>query len=236
MGSKVALIITVLLLTMAVSLVFFLQRGNMKKSVNTKPGTIRYIPIGDSYTIGEGLPEEETWPYLLTQRLQQDGVEIVLLENPAVTGWTTQQAIDSELPLLGQNQITFSTILIGANDQFGGGSPDDYSMRLKKLLDEMERVIPDKKILLITIPDYVRSPAMKAFSDKAEATRGLEQFNEIIKQEGARRGLPVADIYPLSQQIATDESMFTSDGLHPSAKQVQLWEEVIYTEAKKMLK
>lgn len=238
MGIKLALIIVVLLVVSVAGFLFLPKTFKKKMTLNkTFPaGTIRYIPIGDSYTIGEGLSANQTWPFLLTEHLKAEKINIELLQNPAVTGWTTQQAINNELPLLAPNNVNFSTVLIGVNDQFQGQGKVEFRINLTKLLDEMEKIIPDKKILLITIPNYLLSPSMRGNSDGATSSKELQDFNAIIKLEAGTRGLPVVDIYPLSQQVATDESMFTPDGLHPSAKQVQLWEELIYPEALKMLK
>lgn len=69
--------------------------------------TIRYIPIGDSYTIGEGIPEERSWPSLLTHHLQQEGTAIQIIANPSQTGWTTQDAIDHELPIYTSHKLVF---------------------------------------------------------------------------------------------------------------------------------
>ena len=47
--------------------------------------------------------------------------------------------------------------------------------------------------------------------------------------------MSVADINPVSKGM-TDASFVVSDGLHPSAKEYILWEEVIYPVAEKVLK
>ena len=57
---------------------------------------IRYVAIGDSYSIGEGASPEQSWPAILTRHLNENGLHVDLVANPSVTGWTTQQAIDRE--------------------------------------------------------------------------------------------------------------------------------------------
>ena len=64
-----------------------------------KTGTVRYVAIGDSYSIGEGASPDQSWPAVLTRHLKAQGLPIDLVANPSVTGWTSQQAIDHELPL-----------------------------------------------------------------------------------------------------------------------------------------
>jgi lysophospholipase L1-like esterase len=195
-----------------------------------------YIPVGDSYTIGDGLAEDERWPNLLVAHLREDGTDIRLITNPAVSGWTTEMAIEGQLPTIQRERPDFVTVLIGANDAFRGGSPETFRSDLATLLDEIEQVVPENRILLITIPDYSRSPAVRGNYAGDDASGTVRAFNAVIQDEGRRRGLRVADIFPLSQQIATDEAMFVPDGLHPSALQVSLWEEIIRKEAMLLLK
>src|SRR6266436_1157639 len=85
-----------------------------------KIGTIRYVAIGDSYSIGEGASPNESWPALLTRHLNAQGVHVDLVANPSRTGWTTQQAIDLELPIFLGSKPNFGTLQIGVNDWVQG--------------------------------------------------------------------------------------------------------------------
>src|SRR4051812_10663427 len=78
-----------------------------------KGDTIRYVAIGDSYSIGEGAKPDESWPAVLTRHLREKGIKIELVANPSRTGWTTQNAIDRELPVFAEAKPTFATLLIG---------------------------------------------------------------------------------------------------------------------------
>src|SRR5689334_4034095 len=75
--------------------------------------TIRYVAIGDSYTIGEGAQPGEAWPNLLTKHLSDRGIDIELVANPSRTGWTTLNALNSEMPVFVQARPNFATLLIG---------------------------------------------------------------------------------------------------------------------------
>ena len=60
---------------------------------------LRYLALGDSYTIGESVTVDERWPVQLTERLRSDGVNIADPQIIATTGWTTdelQEALDEE--------------------------------------------------------------------------------------------------------------------------------------------
>ena len=52
---------------------------------------IRYLALGDSYTIGEGLTEEGRWPVILAKKLKEYDI---LVNDPVIiakTGWTSDE-------------------------------------------------------------------------------------------------------------------------------------------------
>lgn len=100
----------------------------------------------------------------------------------------------------------------------------------------MQAKLPDKsKIILITNPDFSKTPNGLLFENGRDISRGIAEYNDIIKAEGKKRNLPVVDIFPLSQEISTDPEMIASDGLHPSAKGYARWEQLIFPVAAQML-
>ncbi len=191
--------------------------------------SIRYLPLGDSYTIGQSVPEAQRWPNQLAGRLRQDGVALQIVANPAVTGYTTQDLIDQELPLVQKLQPELVSVLIGVNDYVQGINQETFAAQLETILSRLERELPNPKaILLITIPDFGKTPVGAQFGSPAESEAGIRAFNETIKQAATRHKLPVADIFPASQAAGTDSSLIASDGLHPSGKQYGLWTDVIH--------
>lgn len=198
---------------------------------------IRYVPIGDSYTIGDGVSSSETYPELLTNHLRQSGYNVKLVLNPAQSGWTTQDAIDDELPIFVKSKPTFATLLIGANDYALGIDNGRFRNQIIYLLDHMLGVLPDRKsLILITIPDYSVTKIGQEFGDVAVTSAGIAEFNNIITEEGEKRGLPVVDIFTLTQQMGADPTLVNPDGLHPSAKEYVLWEREIYPHAVELLR
>jgi len=201
------------------------------------PEVIRYVAIGDSYSIGEGASPSESWPALLTQRLKEKGVRIELAANPSVTGWTTQQAIDRELPVYFKNKPNFATLLIGVNDWVQDVDQKTFRKRLSFLLDQMLSILPsNNRLLVVTIPDFGVTPAGSKYSRGRNISEGIASFNRIICEESKSRGVRVVDICPASKKMGADKSLIAADGLHPSAKEYAEWENIIFPAALELLK
>jgi len=195
---------------------------------------IRYLPIGDSYTIGEGLDSKKNFPSLLVNHLSESAIAIELLGNPARTGWTTKDAIDKELPLFKKLKPDFSTLLIGVNDWVQGVTEATFQKNLSYLIDEMQKIV-SSNLILITIPDFSATPNGGQYGRGRNISNGIDAFNHIIVEEGLKRKLLVVDIFKLSQEMKDDPSLVSADGLHPSGKEYQKWEALIYPETIKLL-
>jgi lysophospholipase L1-like esterase len=211
-------------------------RINLPAGVPTARAEIRYAAIGDSYSIGEGAAPGESWPARLARHLTASGVNVALVANPSRTGWTTQQAIDEELPVWRAANPEFASVQIGVNDWVQGVAAGTFHQRLVQLLNAMQKVLPDtNRLFLVTIPDFSVTPTGPMYSGRRDIARGIAEFNNIIKQEAAARKLKVVDVFALSRKMRNDASLIARDGLHPSAKEYGLWEEMIFPVAQKLL-
>ena len=198
-------------------------------SNGTSLPAIRYAVIGDSYSIGEGASPEASWPAQLARHLTKMGMPVTLVANPSTTGWTTQQAIDLELPVWRAARPELASVQIGVNDWVQGVDAETFHQRLHLLLDAMQQVLPDtNRIFLVTIPDFSVTPTGAIYVHGRDAVRGLSEFNDIIRQEAAARHLQVVDVFALSQKMKNDAELTASDGLHPSAVEYSMWEEAIF--------
>jgi lysophospholipase L1-like esterase len=205
-------------------------------TLNVSAQTPVFLPLGDSYTICEGLAEQERWPNLLEARLKNENISIRLGTNAARTGYTTNDLIKHELPLLKKEQPTWVSLLIGVNDYVQGYDTAYFHKNLRFILNEIEKNLAQPtNIVLISIPDYSVTPAGAYYAQGRDVPADLQIWNGIIQKEALQRGLPFVDIFALSQQMKNDPSLVGDDGLHPSAKEVSLWAEVIYGEVKKMV-
>ena len=190
---------------------------------------IRYVAIGDSYTVATGIEEKDSWPSQLTQKLKSAGIKINLIEILGMRGATSQQTLNEVMPLLKNLKPGFITLLIGVNDWIREGiSSSKFKKRIKNLIDEIQSNLPPKKLLLITIPDFSCSPQKKNWGYGKSATNGITRLNKILKTEAALRDLVIVDIYPLSQNLCSQVGMFSDDGVHPSALQYSKWVDLIF--------
>ncbi len=183
-----------------------------------------YLPLGDSYTICEGLAENERWPNLLSQMMKIENTPVTLLSNPSRTGYTTNDLIKKELPYLYKTKPDIVTLLIGVNDYVQGYDTAHFHTNLTYILNEIQSVLKNKEhIILVTIPDYSVTPAGKYYAQGRNVAADLTIWNSIIQQEALNRQLPCVDIFATTQKMKADASLVSTDQLHPSAKEVAIW-------------
>lgn len=219
-----------------IGLLFLTSTIAMAQS-NVSKEKIRYAVVGDSYSCGEGAKPSESWPALLSAHLKQQGLDVDLVSNPSVTGWTTKDAIDKELPKFVNSNPNFATLLIGVNDWVQGVDETAFRNRVSFLIDQMLAVLPNKKrLLVVTIPDFGVTPTGPKYARGRNIHDGIAQFNKIVTDEAHKRGLEVVDIFPLSKKMGHDKSLVAKDGLHPSAKAYAEWEKIIFPAALELLK
>lgn len=200
--------------------------------------TIQYIPFGDSFTAGHGANPDQAYPVLLVNDLNKDGIPIKMIVNEGIGGATTAEALSEEIPVFDTCHTTYATILLGANDWGLEVDTAVFRSNYVQLINDIQAKLPVKtNILLITVPDLSATPGLRSFANGRDILEDVVYMNYIIEQEASHFHLPVADIFPLSQEMLNNPSLIASDSLHPSAKEYARWEQlVILPAALKMLK
>jgi acyl-CoA thioesterase-1 len=184
---------------------------------------LRYVALGDSYTIGTSVNEAERWPDQLVGALGGDRVSLELVANLGVNGFTTADVIAVELPRLEALAPDFITLQIGVNDVVQGVSEATYRERLGQILTALRTRLPAERILLVTTPDYTVTPAGADYGDPTTNRAAIRRFNDILVQAGRSLGIAVVDIFDISETAATNGTLVARDGLHPSGRQYALW-------------
>lgn len=199
---------------------------------------MKYLALGDSYTIGEGVPEEGRWPVVLARALRAEGVGLGEPRIIATTGWTTDElsaAIDAAEPL---GEWDFVSLLIGVNNQYRGRSLENYRAEFEALLLRAIGFAGGRadRVLVLAIPDWGVTPfAAASGRDLAQIARELDAFNAAAADICAAHGVAFVDIAPVARARGDEAAMLAGDGLHPSAAMYALWAEQALPVARRML-
>jgi lysophospholipase L1-like esterase len=193
-------------------------------SIMNSTDTISYLALGDSYTIGEAVPQVESYPYQLADALNKQSFHVQPPTIIAVSGWTTDDLISA----ISQSSITdkkfsFVALLIGVNDQYQQLSQDNYKIKFAQVLNTAITFANGNasRVFVVSIPDWGVTPF--AAGQGSIIAPQIDQFNTINKSISKAAGVDYLDITPISRQAATDTSLIASDGLHPSGKMYTLW-------------
>ena len=205
-------------------------------SAGSGSGVLRYVALGDSYTIGTSVGQADRWPDRLVAALGSDAPRLELVANLGVNGWTSDDVIRGELPALARLQPDFITLLIGVNDVVQGVPAERYRANLESIFDALLDRLPPNRILVVTTPDYTVTPAGADYGDPVRQRGAIASFNAVLREVAGARGIMVVDIFDLSERAATDRSLVADDGLHPSGVQYALWVERIEPVAARLLK
>ena len=159
-------------------------------------------------------------------RLWADSGRAVVLRNPAVNGYRTDDLITEELPLVAPFRPTLVTVLIGANDIVAASSDERYRGRLTLIHSRVRADAPDAAVYALPQPDWSLSRAGASFGAPAAIAARIERFNAIAREEVARAGGAYVDIFPLMREQMR-RGMTAPDGLHPSAAAYAEWAEAL---------
>jgi lysophospholipase L1-like esterase len=202
------------------------------------PTGMRYLALGDSYTIGEGVEAAGRWPLQLAAALRSEGIELRDPRIIATTGWTTDElwsAIDAAEPL---GQWDFVTLLIGVNNQYRQRSVVDYRREFTELLDRAIGFAHGRRerVMVLSIPDWGVTPfANHEAGNRANIAAEIDAFNGAARAVCDARGVAFVDITPTSRERGGDPDQVAEDGLHPSAAMYARWTQVALPVARGLL-
>jgi lysophospholipase L1-like esterase len=182
-----------------------------------------YLALGDSYTVGQSVQLDLSFPYQLTQLLGKDQTEDPSII--AATGWTTANLINAiDQSGIQNKKFEFVTLLIGVNDQYQGISTATYSNNFTKLLNTAITLANNKvnRVFVLSIPDYSVTP-YAASANRDKIATEIDQFNTINKQIALSAGVNYLNITDISRKAKDEPDLIAGDGLHPSAKMYNLW-------------
>lgn len=197
---------------------------------------VRFLALGDSYTIGEGVRASGRWPRLLVDRLRHEGRIVASPEIVAQTGWTTgdlskgmdQAGLAKDYDLVG--------LLIGVNNQFRGESLEKYRTEFGSLIQRAIQLAGDNpsRVIVLSIPDWGVTP-FAASRNPLKIAAEIDRFNAVNREESSQAGVYYVDVTTISREAADDKTLLAGDGLHPSAKMYDRWAQVLLPLVRKIL-
>jgi lysophospholipase L1-like esterase len=207
-------------------IIFFLfQSYKMNAQHSILP--MKYLALGDSYTICESVAEAERWPNQLVDSLTKRDWHIDKPTIIATTGWRTDNLKNAMTIAKLKNEYDLVSLLIGVNNQYQGKSSKEYAVEFEDLLKTAIHLAKGKKdrVFVVSIPDYGFTPYGKPKQETI--TKAIDEFNEINARITYKYGVQYFDITETSRDGLKDPSLVAADGLHPSGKMYSYWVELI---------
>lgn len=199
--------------------------------------TRSYLALGDSYTIGESVKEDERYPVLLAKKLNEKQIKIDTPRIIACTGWTTDELISAIQTQNPPNNYDLVSLLIGVNNQYRDYPNRTYCIEFEQLLKIAIQQAKGnaKRVFIVSIPDYSVTP-FASNSNTAKIAQEIDNHNQIAQEISKKYQVKYFDITPISRKAKNDLSLIADDGLHPSGKMYAEWTHLMLDEVVMMLK
>ena len=187
-----------------------------------------FIALGDSYTIGEGVNEDERWPNQFVNVANENGIDFDQPEIIAESGWKTYDLLNAINQTSFTKKYDYISLLIGVNNQFNSRPINEFEEDLNKLIDKMNGIRKnDGSIIIISIPDWGFSPYGES-SDMSDISEQIDLFNNSLRKFATNNNLKYVDVTEISRRGLNEPNLIAGDNLHPSEKMYLEWANKIY--------
>lgn len=159
--------------------------------------------FGDSLTAGYGLSTKEAFPALIEKKLNKNGKSAKVV-NAGLSGETTAGGL-SRIDWVLRQPIDIFVLELGANDGLRGLPVEQTQKNLEAIIQKVKKKYPDAKIVLagMMVPPNLGDDY---------TTRFGKIFPAVAKKHNATL-IPF-----LLQDVAGDEKLNLSDGIHPNVE------------------
>jgi len=195
----------------------------MTPNLSTDTG-FTYLALGDSYTIGQSVPETDRYPVQAVKLLRDNGIAMADPLIIARTGWTTDELNSGIQDANVQGTFDVVTLLIGVNDQYRGRAVEFYKPAFTLLLEQAIAFAGghSDRVIVISIPDWSAVPYANG-RDKEEISYQIDNYNAANRKIAKKFKVHYLDITPGTRSVAGDPTLVASDGLHYSGKEMAVW-------------
>lgn len=165
---------------------------------HSEPGPIVLV-MGDSLSAAYGIEREEGWVSLLAERLDGDARVI----NASISGETTSGGAQRFPEIIGQRQPDIVLLELGGNDGLRGLPPTQMQANLASMIEQSQDAGAKVLLLGIDIPPNYGQAYRDAFTGVYHSL--AEEYD-------------VALVPFLLEDVALDNTLMQSDGIHPTAE------------------
>ena len=196
--------------------------------INSGNSKLSFLALGDSYTIGEGVNENERWPNQFVEVAYENGLDFEKPEIIAETGWKTFDLLNAISQTNFTQKYDYVSLLIGVNNQFNSRSIDEFEEDLNKLMDKMNSLRKSNgNIIIVSIPDWGYTPFGNSYNREVISSE-INLFNNSLINFANSNGLKYVDVTEISRRAINESNLLASDNLHPSGLMYLEWAKKIY--------
>jgi lysophospholipase L1-like esterase len=206
-------------------------------TTNPEPNKIiKYLALGDSYTIGQSVCETCRFPIQLQTELKNNLTpkDVFITNIIAQTGLTTtnlKSAISAQSP---SNDYDFVTLLIGVNNQYQNRPFSLYELEFPELVNIAVTKVKGIKanVIVVSIPDYAYTPFGNG---NTTISAQIDTYNAFAENYCIQNNITFVNITDITRQGLLQPNLVASDGLHPSEIAYSKFVERIFPKAKIIL-
>jgi lysophospholipase L1-like esterase len=183
----------------------------------TPPRNLRYLALGDSYTIGQSVCNTCRFPEQLKDSIKKrlNSNDAIAINVIAQTGWTTtnlKSAIASQNP---SSNYDLVTLLIGVNNQYQNKPFSLYEQEFPELVAIAIEKAQGKKenVIVVSIPDYAFTPFGNG---NTTISTQIDTYNAFAQNYCATNNITFVNITDITRLGLAQPNLVATDGLHPS--------------------
>lgn len=198
--------------------------------------TIKYLALGDSYTIGQSVCETCRFPIQLQNELKNylTTKDVFVTNVIAQTGWTTTNLKSAIASQNLTNDHDLVTLLIGVNNQYQNRPFSLYEQEFPELvniaIDKAKGI--KSNVIVVSIPDYAYTPFGNG---NTTISTQIDAYNAFAENYCIQNNITFVNITDITRQGLVQPNLVASDGLHPSEIAYSKFVERIFPKAKVVL-
>lgn len=185
---------------------------------------LSYLALGDSYTIGEGVPAAENFPHQTVKMLAGKGLQASQPVIIARTGWTTDELAAAIRERALHETFSFVTLLIGVNNQYRERTVENFRPEFTSLLNQAIVFANGhpRHVFVLSIPDWGVTPFAEG-RNRAQIGHEIDAYNAACKEIALAHKCNFTDITDSTRANGDRPDFLAEDGLHPSGKEYAVW-------------